>query len=81
VLCASVQVKYRVEQRNGKIETFLAPRPHSLPNLDIQHTWFQQDGATSHTARQSMAALKRLFGDRRPDLQTSQSVTTFYGDI
>jgi hypothetical protein len=46
------------------LETFLAPRLHSLPNLDIQHTWFQQDGATSHTARQSMAAVKRLSGDR-----------------
>jgi hypothetical protein len=41
------------------LETFLAPRLHSLPNLDIQHTW-----ATSHTARQSMPAVKRLFGDR-----------------
>jgi hypothetical protein len=46
------------------LETFLAPRLHSLPNLDNQHTWFQQDEATSHIARQSMAAVKRLFGDR-----------------
>jgi hypothetical protein len=73
------------------LEIFLAPSLHSLPNLDIQHTWFQQEGAISHTARQSMASVKRLFGDRiisrnaniawSPDLKTSQSVTTFYGDI
>ena len=30
------------------LEIFLAPRLHTFPNLDIQHTWFQQDGATSH---------------------------------
>lgn len=52
------------ERYVNMLETFLAPRLHTFPNLDIQHTWFQQDGATSHTARQSMAAVKRLFGDR-----------------
>ena len=26
--------------------------------------WFQQDGATAHTARQSMALLRGLFGER-----------------
>jgi hypothetical protein len=59
-VCLSVSFNAGWRRETG----FLAPRLHSLPNLDIQHTWFQQDGATSHTARQSMAAGKRLFGDR-----------------
>jgi hypothetical protein len=75
VLCRGVIGPYFFEDEGGSVvsetshryvnmlETFLAPRLHSLPNLDIHHTWFQQDGATSHTALQSMAAVKRLFGD------------------
>ncbi|PNF14829.1 hypothetical protein B7P43_G06330 [Cryptotermes secundus] len=43
------------------LETFLAARIHSVPNIGIENTWFQQDGATAHTARVSMAAVRRLF--------------------
>ncbi|PNF28923.1 hypothetical protein B7P43_G18433 [Cryptotermes secundus] len=43
------------------LETFLAARIHSVPNIDIENTWFQQDRATAHTARVSMAAVRRLF--------------------
>ncbi|PNF38720.1 hypothetical protein B7P43_G14368 [Cryptotermes secundus] len=46
------------------LETFLAARIHSVPNTDIENTWFQQDGATAHTARVSMAAVRHLFGNR-----------------
>jgi hypothetical protein len=31
---------------------------------DIAGGWFQQDGATAHTARVSMALLRFLFGER-----------------
>ncbi|RZF42341.1 hypothetical protein LSTR_LSTR004149 [Laodelphax striatellus] len=44
------------------LETFLAERIQSLTNIDIEKTWFQQDGATAHTARVSMAAIRGLFG-------------------
>ena len=32
-------------------------------HITIQHVWFQQDGATAHTARASMAVLRPLFKD------------------
>lgn len=69
------------------LETFMAARIHTVPGIDIENTWFQQDGATAHTARVSMAAVRRLFGNhvisrngdivwppRSPDL----SVCDFY---
>lgn len=43
------------------LQTFFTPRLH---DLNIENMWFQQDGATSHTARQSMAAVRQLFGRR-----------------
>jgi len=39
-----------------------APAMNNFPQL--HEAWFQQDGATSHTARQSMAAVRELFGNR-----------------
>ncbi|GFX99094.1 putative DD41D transposase [Trichonephila clavipes] len=33
-------------------------------NHDVQELWFQQDGATSHTARAAIVLLKDTFGDR-----------------
>ena len=42
----------------------LAARIHSVLNIDIENTWFQQDGATAHTARVSIVAVRRLFGNR-----------------
>ncbi|GFW41843.1 uncharacterized protein TNCV_5531 [Trichonephila clavipes] len=34
------------------------------PNHDVQELWFQQDGATCHTARATIDLLKDTFGDR-----------------
>ncbi|GFY00900.1 uncharacterized protein TNCV_4529191 [Trichonephila clavipes] len=33
-------------------------------NHDVQELWFQQDGATCHTARATIGLLKYTFGDR-----------------
>ncbi|GFU53521.1 uncharacterized protein TNCV_3169511 [Trichonephila clavipes] len=35
-----------------------------LNNHDVQELWFQQDGATCHTARSTIDLLKDAFGDR-----------------
>ncbi|GFX20228.1 transposable element Tc3 transposase [Trichonephila clavipes] len=35
-----------------------------LNNHDVQELWFQQDGATCHTARTTIDLLKDTFGDR-----------------
>ncbi|GFW89302.1 transposable element Tc3 transposase [Trichonephila clavipes] len=35
-----------------------------LNNHDVQELWFQQDGATCHTARDTIDLLKNTFGDR-----------------
>ncbi|GFU42141.1 uncharacterized protein TNCV_4553551 [Trichonephila clavipes] len=35
-----------------------------LNNHDVQELWFQQDGATCHTARATIYLLKDTFGDR-----------------
>ncbi|GFS57522.1 hypothetical protein TNCV_1401861 [Trichonephila clavipes] len=35
-----------------------------LNNHDVQELWFQQDGATCHTARATIDLLKDTFGDR-----------------
>lgn len=68
------------------IETFLEPELRRQ-GIRLKDVWFQQDGATSHTANASMAVLRRMFrgkiiskfGDvpwppRSPDL----SVCDFY---
>lgn len=41
------------------LENFLRPAVQNHPQL-----WFQQDGATAHTARDTMAVLRDIFGDR-----------------
>ncbi|GFY35822.1 putative DD41D transposase [Trichonephila clavipes] len=41
--------------------TFFIPE---LNNHDVQELWFQQDGATCHTARVTIDLLKDTFGDR-----------------
>ena len=43
-------------------QSFVAPALNNFSQL--HEAWFQQDGATSHTARQSMAAVRELFGNR-----------------
>ena len=48
--------KYRV-----MIREFLIPE---IERLGVHHAWFQQDGATSHTARETMALLREHFPGR-----------------
>ncbi|GFU97094.1 transposable element Tc3 transposase [Trichonephila clavipes] len=43
------------------ITNFFIPE---LNNHDVQELWFQQDGATCHTARATIDSLKDTFGDR-----------------
>ncbi|GFU07443.1 uncharacterized protein TNCV_2203851 [Trichonephila clavipes] len=43
------------------ITNFFIPE---LNNHDIQELWFQQEGATCHTARATIDLLKDTFGDR-----------------
>ncbi|GFX07105.1 hypothetical protein TNCV_1557081 [Trichonephila clavipes] len=43
------------------ITNFFIPE---LINHDVQELWFQQDGATCHTARATIDLLKYTFGDR-----------------
>ncbi|GFV00188.1 uncharacterized protein TNCV_833871 [Trichonephila clavipes] len=43
------------------ITNFFTPE---LNNHDVQELWFQQDGATCHTARATIDLLKDTFGDR-----------------
>ncbi|GFU29088.1 DUF4817 domain-containing protein [Trichonephila clavipes] len=43
------------------ITNFFIPQ---LKNQDVQELWFQQDGATCHTARATINLLKDTFGDR-----------------
>lgn len=45
------------------LETFVAQELQAFP-LITENAWFQQDGSTSHTARISMTAVRRLFGNR-----------------
>lgn len=37
---------------------------NQLNNYDVQELWFQQDGATCHTARATIELLKETFGNR-----------------
>ncbi|GFW44535.1 hypothetical protein TNCV_4480811 [Trichonephila clavipes] len=55
-----------INQINGDryramITNFFIPE---LNNHDVQELWFQQDGATCHTARATIDLLKDTFGDR-----------------
>lgn len=43
------------------LEEFFVPR---LDEMDLRDVWFQQDGATAHTARSSMALLREHFPGR-----------------
>ncbi|GFT53592.1 uncharacterized protein TNCV_3325251 [Trichonephila clavipes] len=43
------------------ITNFFIPE---LNNHDVQELWFQQDGATCHTARATIDLLKDTLGDR-----------------
>ncbi|GFW22190.1 uncharacterized protein TNCV_1429441 [Trichonephila clavipes] len=50
------------DRYRAKITIFFIPE---LNNHDVQELWFQQDGATCHTARATIDLLKDTFGDRR----------------
>ncbi|GFU55805.1 putative transposable element [Trichonephila clavipes] len=45
-----------------RIQKSLYPKPKN--NHDVRELWFQQDGATCHTARATIDLLKDTFGDR-----------------
>ncbi|GFV56449.1 hypothetical protein TNCV_4203731 [Trichonephila clavipes] len=50
------------------ITNFFIPE---LNNHDVQELWFQQDGATGHTARATIDLLKDTFGDCKELLPAS----------
>ncbi|GFT54572.1 hypothetical protein TNCV_344571 [Trichonephila clavipes] len=59
------QSRYSPKKVNGDryramITNFFIPE---LNNHDVQELWFQQDGATCHTARATIDLLKYTFGD------------------
>ena len=43
------------------LREFLWPK---LNEMDLNQLWFQQDGATSHTSRETIALLRSKFDDR-----------------
>ncbi|GFX22889.1 uncharacterized protein TNCV_2606311 [Trichonephila clavipes] len=49
------------DRYRAMITNFFIPE---LNNHDVQELWFQQDGATCHTARVKINLLKDTFGDR-----------------
>ncbi|GFW35013.1 transposable element Tc3 transposase [Trichonephila clavipes] len=49
------------DRYRAMITNFFMPE---LNNHDVQELWFQQDGATYHTARATIYLLKYTFGDR-----------------
>ncbi|GFU00265.1 uncharacterized protein TNCV_802171 [Trichonephila clavipes] len=49
------------DRYRATITNFFIPE---LNNHDVQELWFQQDGATCHTARATIDLLKDTFGDR-----------------
>ncbi|GFW96841.1 DUF4817 domain-containing protein [Trichonephila clavipes] len=49
------------DRYRAMITNFFIPE---LDNHDVQELWFQQDGATCHTARATIDLLKDTFGDR-----------------
>lgn len=51
------------ERYVSMIETFLTQELTRFPQVN-ENTWFQQDGATAHTARNSMNAVNQLFPGR-----------------
>ncbi|GFS87234.1 hypothetical protein TNCV_213551 [Trichonephila clavipes] len=56
------------------ITNFFIPE---LSNHDVQELWFQQDGATCHTARATIDLLKDTFGDHL--ISRFGPVTSFSG--
>ena len=53
------------------LRNFLRPQLRSL-RVNMEDMWFQQDGATAHTARASMTAVRQTF---------PQHVISSFGDV
>ncbi|KAL4098418.1 hypothetical protein QTP88_023037 [Uroleucon formosanum] len=58
-------VRYR-----AMLSNFLWPR---LDQMNIENVWFQQDGATCHTSRETIALLREKFPDTLISLRGDQS--------
>jgi hypothetical protein len=56
-----VTVTVNSDRYVNMLEEFFFPR---LDELDLGDIWFQQDGATAHTSRASMAVLREHFPER-----------------
>ncbi|GFY09235.1 uncharacterized protein TNCV_2991531 [Trichonephila clavipes] len=53
--------KFKIKEKTSRFSAIL----HKFSsNHDVQELWFQQDGATCHTARATIDLLKDTFGDR-----------------
>jgi hypothetical protein len=73
------------------LQNLLQPRMENIvENEALGDVWFQQDGATAHTARMSLDVLKCMFlrrlvclrGDSQwPAQSTDLSICYFFGDI
>ncbi|GFV25289.1 hypothetical protein TNCV_4642501 [Trichonephila clavipes] len=67
IFCMFNRIKARTsvgvngDRYRAMITNFFIPE---LNNHDVQELWFQQDGATCHTARTTIDLLKDTFGDR-----------------
>ncbi|GFX55429.1 uncharacterized protein TNCV_267171 [Trichonephila clavipes] len=55
------EVTVNGDRYRAMITNFFIPE---LNNHDVQELWFQQDGATCHTARATIDLLKDTLGDR-----------------
>ena len=58
-----VSVTANAERYNHMLETFFLPELRRR-NWNMARAWFQQDGATAHTARLSMNTLRAAFPGR-----------------
>ncbi|GFW94671.1 uncharacterized protein TNCV_4247111 [Trichonephila clavipes] len=67
------------DRYRAMITNFFIPE---LNNHDVQELWFQQDGATCHTARATIDLLKDTFGDRLISrFGPVNCVTNLYGTL
>ena len=58
--CVIGQQQTQISCYRAMLEDYLRPE---LDKLDINNMWFQQDGATSHTALVTIDLLKSKFGE------------------
>ncbi|GFV84335.1 uncharacterized protein TNCV_1591941 [Trichonephila clavipes] len=60
-VAALIAARVNGDRYRAMITNFFIPESN---NHDVQELWFQQDGATCHTARATIDLLKDTFGDR-----------------